>query len=93
MQALRGRLLSWSSWIQRACRAYSVTVTPVTQEGFSVRVQWEKPVAGEYEHPLTPADIFGDTLALVPQARRACKCAGDFSRDVVRGVLGKRGIL
>lgn len=93
MQALRGRMLSWVSWMQRACHATSITITPVSAEGFRVHVRWEKPVAGEYTHTFTPTVIFGDTQALAPKARTVQKCAGDFSRSVVQGVLLSRGVL
>lgn len=86
-------LREWSDRIRRASYAETVTMARV-QEGVEVRVTWRNrdDTEGEYRRVLTLEDLLGSSRALHPHAWVLQKRHCGYAREIIAGVLGKRGV-
>jgi len=92
LQGLKNKIAGWLAFIKRAAMATEVAIEPAPNSEFYVVVRWEKPEPGEYKKLFDRPTVFGQTMRLHPLAWSIQRCVGDFSRDVVREVLTKRGV-
>lgn len=94
LQGLRTKLKTWVPFMQRATKGTVEFISRADGE-FAVAVRWKNRDGsdGEFIREFTKKYCLGVTFTLPSGSWAVEKKACDYARDVVRDVLGARGVL
>jgi hypothetical protein len=95
LNGLLSQLRGWFDTIRRATYAKELTVLPLPDGEFTIRVTWQPKDGAEkhFDKTFTRKDMFGASYGHSPMAWRVERRACDHARDLMRAVLAEQGVL